>query len=61
MATYWSTDVICAGAKPMVIAEAIIGHRMKKNSHSPSAQSAEVAVERKITENSIATASHTPP
>ena len=27
----------CAGVKPMVIAWAIIGHRMKKNSHRPSA------------------------
>ena len=45
----------------MVIAEAIIGHSRKKNSQSPSAQSAEVAVERKITENSSEAASHTPP
>ena len=43
------------------MAGTIIGHTIRKNSHMPNAHSAEVAVERKITENSIETASQTPP
>ena len=38
----------------------IIGHNSVMNSQTPSESSAAVAGERKITENSIATASHTP-
>src|SRR5262249_17814578 len=49
------------GARPVAIADAIIGHRMKKTSQSPRAHRADVAVERKITEKSKAIASHPPP
>ena len=37
-----------------------IGHRMVRNSQSPSVISAAVAAERNTIENSIASASHTP-
>ena len=59
--TYWSRFLISDGARAMAIAGPSCGQMMKKNSQSPRAQSADVAVERKITENSIATASQTPP
>src|SRR5204862_7049716 len=60
-ATYSARFRISDGPSAVKIAEASCGHRIKKNSHRPSAQSADVAVERKITENSSETASQTPP
>jgi len=43
-AAYSSRLLISLGATPDTMAEASCGHSRKKNSHRPSAQSAEVAV-----------------
>ena len=54
-------DIMSGEANATTMTGTISGHTIRKNSHTPSAHRAEVAVERKITENSIDAASHTPP
>ena len=51
----------CSGdTKASAIAGASAGQITERNSHRPSVTSAAVAAERKITENSMASASQTP-